>query len=130
MNGVSRLDVNWGMEKGQGACVMGAAAVALGLDIDKHLPILSEPLKEQWPWLTRIPFDHEIPEGICKVFVNCYISLLVLMNDELKWDRERIANWVELVEPKESTERMNDGKCAHEATDHLGVDAEPACVLA
>jgi hypothetical protein len=78
-----------------GTCALGAAAQAVGL------PILTlaegySPIWAMWPWLQTMS-THPITGVIDDATTNIW-----MLNDTDDWTRERIADWVSTIEPKEN----------------------------
>lgn len=86
-------------------CAIGAVGEAIGLDLKKN--INAERLRHHWPWMFQT--SSPCPVCQCEYQVICIITHL---NDDHRWTRERIADWVETIEPQEPL-----------------ADPAPACVL-
>ena len=79
----------------KGTCALGAAAQAMGL----HIPTLAEgyiPIWAMWPWLQTMS-THPVTGERVEATKNIW-----MLNDTDDWTRERIADWVATIEPKES----------------------------
>lgn len=76
------------------ACAMGAAFIAVG---DKTCSD-----HKHWPWM-RVSKWHNCPSpSQCRLgYDGPVLSVVLHLNDEHGWTRERIADWVATVEPKE-----------------------------
>ena len=73
-----------------GRCALGAAYHAMGIDqYDKTVPDI-------WPWTYERAFCPECanPWPVFMLIAHC-------LNDGHRWSRERIADWVATVEPRE-----------------------------
>jgi hypothetical protein len=80
----------------RGTCAFGAAVDAVGLTLDASDPAaIADALIGQWPWLQgkRV----RCPECTRRRVPGAVIS--ECLNDEHRWTRERIADWVETLEP-------------------------------
>jgi hypothetical protein len=78
-------------------CAWGAAHDAVGMVDDDD----DEPLN--WRWST-VEGEVHCPQEECNRTQNYHGTMIVHLNDEHKWSRERIAEWVATVEPAESQE--------------------------
>ena len=79
----------------KGTCALGAAAQAMGL----HIPTFAEgynPIWAMWPWLQTMS-THPVTGERVEATTNIW-----MLNDTDDWTRERIADWVATIEPKES----------------------------
>lgn len=84
---------------GDGACALGAAGFAIGQE--SYIGV-----ERVYPWL--VTGDADCPA--CPM-IGCAPETIVLhLNDMHEWSRERIADWVATVEPKEAGEGGNYGK--------------------
>lgn len=76
---------------GDGACALGAAGFAIGQE--SYIGV-----ERVYPWL--VTGDADCPA--CPM-IGCAPETIVLhLNDMHEWSRERIADWVATVEPKET----------------------------
>ena len=85
------------LERDGGACAIGAAIIALGcFGINKQQAIQN--LKTRYPFLESI-----VPCLVdrCPYMPMPVGSLIAHLNDEHRWPREQIADWVETIEPRE-----------------------------
>ena len=76
-------------------CAMGAAACAVSIHVD-----YDEEIVKPWPWLS-IP--AECP--VCAVNDSDgqdFLWVIIHLNDEHMWTREKIAAWVATIEPKDA----------------------------
>ena len=91
------------------SCALGAAAEAAGVSYGctstAHFRIVL-----LWPWL-RTMVGRQCPA--CALDA-CPRKLIAHLNDDHKWTRERIADWVATVEPPESCAAVPDRPTAHE----------------
>lgn len=96
-------------------CALGAALDAIG-----ELPEITEPapimpidlLEGHWPILQAIA-THPITDESCEV-----LNGIVDLNDCIGWTRERIADWVETLEParQQADESATPVNAVREAT--------------
>jgi hypothetical protein len=82
-------------DRDSGTCALGAALKACGISIVdlEDVPVASS----VWPWLSRAqvcPVCREKVREVTYVITNH-------LNDRHLWSRERIAEWVASVEPKD-----------------------------
>jgi hypothetical protein len=77
---------------GGGSCAFGAAYEALGYD-QFNFPDYSN----FWPWLD-VPVECPVCGGLAPTAATIISAHL---NDDHKWTRERIAEWVATVEPQD-----------------------------
>ena len=88
-----------GLRKSQGGvlatCALGAACDAVGIAIDASGSNMEAyaALRARWPIL-REPVMHPEDGNMERM-----LEITYLLNDISKWSRERIADWVETVEP-------------------------------
>jgi hypothetical protein len=97
----------------QATCVLGAALVALGLfgKCDHKTSLAVKLLVERYPFLKEV---HECPVGQSCGFhgnnnkvLTCELSTILFhLNDRHRWTRERIADWVESIEPRLALKRI------------------------
>jgi hypothetical protein len=78
----------YGESDGSSSCAVGAALVAIQGSY-------SDQFYAAWPWsLLR----YECP--VCNMAGNLF-TVITRLNDEHRWTRERIADWVATIEPEE-----------------------------
>lgn len=81
-------------------CAFGAAMDAMGADLKTTSP------KEFWPWtLTEM---YTCPE--CSEVGKANFIIATHLNDQHRWSREKIADWVASVEPSEPVSTQIEGR--------------------
>lgn len=89
--------------KDGGTCALGAAALAMGVDPAAHEAMRYAVLEVRWPVLddpARCPACSRLKSAWRRfrqeeVYVE---DVIIHLNDDHKWSRERIAQWVEAIE--------------------------------
>lgn len=76
-------------------CALGAARLAAGIQQPSESIVFPE-LMRHWPVLAK---RTSCPE--CRKHDEVAIGTVWHLNDEHKWSRERIADWVESIEPQD-----------------------------
>lgn len=83
---------------GDGSCALGSALDSAFSVVPITNAGRALLLDVTWPWLTK-PVPVECPD--CGSFVYLFWHVVSThLNDKHRWTRERIADWVETVEPK------------------------------
>ena len=72
-------------------CAIGAAMAAIGLKNG-----LSGDVEKRWPELRRIMVEYPTNKSRC-----CLFTAILFLNDNERWSREQIADWVASVEPQD-----------------------------
>lgn len=80
-----------------GTCALGAAAVAVGAGVGARS--ISDCISETWPWV-HTTFAISPDCAICHP--TRVDSIILHLNDDAKWTREEIADWVATVEPQDA----------------------------
>jgi hypothetical protein len=77
-------------------CALGAAGLACGLTAWNNLAIY-ELLKKQWPILCEVVM---FPPGLSTPYKvgATLLTVIYILNDTEKWNREQIADWVQTIE--------------------------------
>ena len=73
---------------GVGTCAIGAATEAMGLPLDDEMPNPRE-----WDFVLKI---RACP--VCITHDPDRLNVVAHLNDDHRWTRERIADWVETIE--------------------------------
>lgn len=85
----------WGEER----CALGAACLAMGVETPRaHEMYIA--LRMAYPWLST----HFLPPVNDAKVSRDAMQIVWSLNDLFNWTRERIADWVETVEPSEAPE--------------------------
>jgi hypothetical protein len=83
------------------SCALGSALDALGVE-RQSTGAAHAHLVRLWPWSDRKLAYPTCPvDGCREVYVDKAIAGIWHLNDQHKWTRERIAGWVETIEPQE-----------------------------
>jgi hypothetical protein len=99
------------------SCALGAAGLAL-TELLTGVPTLYNPAYRifmTWPWLKSD--GYECPAGCGQK--NIPAAIISHLNDDHRWPRQRIAEWVATIEPKEPTESQKEPALASEEKDSL-----------
>ena len=95
----------WQTEIGLGGCALGAAAHAVGIRIIGHHSVCR--FVAQWPFLQTY---ERCP--VCPVGADL-LHIVTHLNDQHEWTRERIAEFVAKIEPKEEVNgKLDKRQCA------------------
>src|SRR5438128_301309 len=81
--------------KADGACALGAALLAVGVAPEQA----GRSVRRRWPWAFAVSVDCPScgrSRLVCEVIVH--------LNDNHRWTRERIAAWVAGIEPSQPPE--------------------------
>ena len=81
--------------KADGACALGAALLAVGVAPEQA----GRSVRRRWPWAFAVSVDCPScgrSRLVCEVIVH--------LNDDHRWTRERIAAWVAGIEPSQPPE--------------------------
>lgn len=92
------------------SCALGAAKEAIGMKGKRGKSTAWKmgqtfDFPAYWPWL-RMAVTHPVKEYQCGPdcrHASDAFWVVMHLNDHLRWSRERIADWVESVEPKEES---------------------------
>jgi hypothetical protein len=86
--------------RGDGACALGAALLAVGVAPEQA----GRSVRERWPWAFAVSVNCPScgrSHLICQVIVH--------LNDDHRWNREKIGAWVAGIEPSQPPEDPPDG---------------------
>jgi hypothetical protein len=97
---------------GMATCAWGAAHDAVG----NHYGYDDDP--ENWDWVHN-PTRVQCPD--CGVTRRVQANVIVHLNDDHRWTRERIAEWVATVEPKEPEPRTESEQAALDANNEIAM---------
>ena len=89
--------------KGDGACALGAALLAVGVAPEQA----GCSVRERWPWAFAVSVSCPScgrSRPVCQVIVH--------LNDDHRWTRERIGAWVGGIEPSQPPEDPPGGRTA------------------
>ena len=88
---------------GTGTCAMGAADEAMGATIDAKLGTMHShgTNRPEWSWAKKGSSFGDVPCPVCRSIGSPASRISVHLNDEHRWTRERIADWVATIEPQE-----------------------------
>ena len=81
--------------KGEGACALGAALLAVGVSPEEARCAV----RKRWPWAFAVSVDCPScgrARLVCQVIVH--------LNDDHRWTREKIGAWVAGIEPSQPPE--------------------------
>lgn len=76
---------------------------AVGLDADDE-----DAMCDQWPGIDSSDALFVCPQCRDAEFQRCLLATVVHLNDDHKWPREQIADWVETVEQKAVSPSLAD----------------------
>lgn len=85
---------------GTQSCALGAAGDAIGITL-----VTIAPLPKEWCDLNRIHPLPPCPVDGCSGVRITFLGTIAHLNDDHRWTRERIADWVELHEPLPQPEK-------------------------
>lgn len=79
-----------------GSCALGAAAEAVGIAIYPDTFTQVGPVPREWIWINGL-------KAACPVCGDCDDAQETIkhLNNDHRWTRERIADWVETLEPRD-----------------------------
>ena len=81
---------------GKGTCAIGAAARAIGIRVELGEHFRTRRHIDVWPWA----WDEIIKScPVCSRGPVHTAHIIVHLNDQHRWTRERIAEWVATIEP-------------------------------
>ena len=80
------------------SCALGSALLAMGSRIEDISAAYIE-IERRWTWLLAQKYKL-CPD--CKLQFTSAWQIIVHLNDEHRWNRERIADWVATIEPQET----------------------------
>lgn len=87
----------------QHTCALGAAADAIGTTFIDEVDVV-----HVWPWIQTVQVS--CPAGtLCVDHVSPVTELIPHLNDDHRWTRERIADWVERLETSAGLKRAHGG---------------------
>ncbi len=86
--------------KGEGACALGAALLAVGVSPEEA----RSAVRKRWPWVFAVSVDCPScgrSRPVCQVIVH--------LNDDHRWARQKIGAWVAGIEPTQPQEDAAPG---------------------
>jgi hypothetical protein len=83
-----------------GSCALGAAAFAAGVDCCLWIP--TQKLPTEWRWIDAASGGQRGTCPACDEPLLDVQSVILALNDQHRWTREQIADWVATIEPQES----------------------------
>lgn len=84
-------------------CALGAASEAIGIKIREGQQGPGKALRERFPILQQRTY-HPTVVGHRRYLVSLIITDL---NDEVRWTREQIADWVEMIKSAQSVDAVD-----------------------
>jgi len=79
-------------------CAIGGALQSVGLQDCLQIGMNYMIVTDVWPWL-KLPVSCPVTDCYCGGIQVQAISLIYHLNDQHRWTRAQIADWVELHEP-------------------------------
>jgi hypothetical protein len=106
-----------------GTCALGAIADAVGLldtENNKYYGPIPEPIRSLWRPVANVVCASACPQCGERAFGSDRV--IVHLNNEHKWSRERIADWIESIERAQEQCVVPEGPQVGERGDvHVGV---------